>query len=89
MEHALFVFACIILWTRQNMLATAEHIPNGTNLMRLQVAGNAHQFRQNLQNRGIQIGPSRANNHFLIAINETWNRQTPNDLVQAFVSSLV
>ena len=68
---------------------TAEHIPNGTNLMRLQVAGNAHQFRQNLQNRGIQIGPPRANNHFLIAINETWNRQTPNDLVQAFVSSLV
>ena len=73
--------------SRHEAFAAAQ-IPNGTNLMRLHVAGNVHRFRQNLQNRGIQIGPPRANNQFLIAINETWNRQTPTDLVRAFVSSL-
>ena len=79
-----------------------ERIPAGTNLFRLRVAQpDAAGFRARLRRRGIHLGAPRGESgsatggsgaagraHFLVAVNETWNRTSADALAAAFREAL-
>jgi len=65
-----------------------ERIPSGTNLFRLRVRGiDAAAFRERLAAQGVLLS-SPNQNAFLVGVNETLNRRTSSDLVDAFVHAL-
>jgi threonine aldolase len=64
-------------------------IPNGTNLFTLRVAGVAPDAcRQRLATQGVLIGPGSASGSFLVAVNETWNRRSSGQLIQAMTAAV-
>jgi hypothetical protein len=62
-----------------------ERIPSGTNLFRLQVRStDPVAFQKRLAAKGVMLSaPQRG--AFLVGVNETLNRTTPAELVDAFV----
>jgi threonine aldolase len=67
-----------------------ERIPNGTNLTRLTLTRHdPATFRRSLGDRGVLLPAAGTSGGFTLAVNETWNRRSPADLVQAFEQSLV
>ena len=75
---------------------TIERIPGGTNIFRLRVShADPAGFRARLASRGVDLGapsrngvPRRDGAVFLLTVNETWNRTTPDALADAFVGAL-
>ena len=75
---------------------TIERIPAGTNIFRLRVShADPAGFRARLARRGVDLGapsrdgvPRRDGAEFLLTVNETWNRTTPDALADAFVGAL-
>jgi len=62
-----------------------ERIPSGTNLFRLRVHGmDAEDLRKRLATRGVVL-PAPQGETFLIGVNETMNRTTAPELLDAFV----
>ncbi len=65
-----------------------ERVPNGTNLVRLSVTGvEPAAFRARLLARGVLL-PASPSGAYTVAVNETWNRTTAGELVQAFEQAL-
>ena len=63
---------------------TVERIPSGTNLFRLRVRGtDPTVFRKRLAERGVLLSPPQGD-AFLVGVNETLNRTTAPELVDAF-----
>jgi threonine aldolase len=61
-----------------------ERIPSGTNLFRLRVRGtDPTVFRKRLAERGVLLSPPQGDT-FLLGVNETLNRTTAPELVDAF-----
>ncbi|HEV8210927.1 MAG TPA: aminotransferase class I/II-fold pyridoxal phosphate-dependent enzyme [Vicinamibacterales bacterium] len=61
-----------------------ERIPSGTNLFRLRVRGtDPTVFRKRLAERGVLLSPPQGDT-FLVGVNETLNRTTAPELVDAF-----
>lgn len=61
-----------------------ERIPSGTNLFRLRVRGtDPAAFRRKLAERGVLLSPPQGDT-FLVGVNETLNRTTAPELVDAF-----
>jgi threonine aldolase len=61
-----------------------ERIPSGTNLFRLRVRGtDPTVFRKRLAERGVLLSPPQGD-AFLVGVNETLNRTTAPELVDAF-----
>lgn len=68
---------------------SVERMAGGTNLFRLGVdSPDAEAFRQRLRERQVDLGSVRADGRFMIGVNETWNRATPDDLARRFRSVL-
>ena len=68
---------------------TVERVPRGTNLFRLRVhAADVARFRRRLEEREILLGAPRPDGRILVGVNETWNRQSATDLVDAFIAAL-
>ena len=70
---------------------TVSRIPAGTNLFRLRVAHpDAAGYRAQLRRRGIHLGVGRDSGgaHFLVGVNETWNRASAGTLAEAFIEAL-
>lgn len=68
---------------------TVERIPSGTNIFTLRVSHpDLRAFRSRLAERGVQIGPPRGGDRFLLTVNETWNRATADTLADAFVEAV-
>ena len=70
---------------------TVSRIPAGTNLFRLRVAHpDAAGYRAQLRRRGIHLGVGRDSGgaHFLVGVNETWNRASADTLAEAFIEAL-
>jgi len=60
-----------------------ERIPSGTNLFRLRLRGaDPATFRKQLAERGVLLSPPQGNT-FLVGVNETLNRTTAPDLIDA------
>jgi threonine aldolase len=56
-------------------------IPNGTNIFSLRVKGiDAQAFQRRVADVGFILGAPR-NDRFLVQVNETWVRATPQDIV--------
>ena len=67
---------------------TVERIPSGTNLFRLRGRGiGADGFRKRLAARGVML-PAPQGETFLIGVNETMNRTTAPELLDAFAQAL-
>ncbi len=69
---------------------TIERIPAGTNIFRLRVSHpDPAGVRARLASRGVDLGAPRPDGAgFLLTVNETWNRTTPDALADAFVAAL-
>ena len=68
---------------------SAARMPAPTNLFWLRVAApDLTAFRTRLRDRGIDLGGSRPDGSFLVAVNETWTRSTVGDLVERFVAAV-
>ena len=68
---------------------SAARMPAPTNLFWLRVAApDLTAFRTRLRDRGIDLGGSRPDGSFLVAVNETWTRSTAGDLVERFVAAV-
>ncbi|MDE2881265.1 MAG: beta-eliminating lyase-related protein [Acidobacteriota bacterium] len=68
---------------------SVERMAGGTNLFRLRVdSPDAEAFRQRLREQQVDLGSVRADGRFMIGVNETWNRATPDDLARRFRSAL-
>ena len=66
-----------------------ERIPNGTNLVRLRVrTSDPEGFRSRLRDREVDLGAPRGDGGFLLGVNETWNRASPEDLAARFDAAL-
>ena len=66
-----------------------ERTPRGTNLFRLRVAtGEPDRFRARLREVEVDLGGPRSDGSFLLGVNETWNRATPDDLASRFQAAL-
>ena len=66
-----------------------ERMAGGTNLFRLRVdSADPEAFRGRLREREVDLGSVRADGGFLIGVNETWNRATPDELARRFRSAL-
>jgi threonine aldolase len=65
-----------------------ERIPSGTNLFRVRTpAGDPAAFRQRLAAKGVMLSAPDGG-AFLVGVNETLNRTTPDALTEAFVRAL-
>ncbi|HEY6613413.1 MAG TPA: hypothetical protein VIZ32_02810, partial [Vicinamibacterales bacterium] len=65
------------------------HIPNGTNIFRLEVPGSPPDaFRAALMKRGVELLMPNATGRFTLVVNETVLRRRPADLLEAFVAAL-
>jgi len=65
------------------------HIPNGTNIFRLEVPGSPPDaFRAALMKRGVELLMPTATGRFTLVVNETLLRRGPADLLDAFVAAL-
>jgi threonine aldolase len=63
---------------------TAEPIPNGTNVTRLELKrGDPEEFRRRLGAKGIHLPPAR-DRWFTLGVNESWGRTTGAELARAF-----
>tara|TARA_B100000029_G_scaffold448151_1_gene470444 strand:+ start:1201 stop:2232 length:1032 start_codon:yes stop_codon:yes gene_type:complete len=66
-----------------------ERINNGTNLLRLRIAGtDPLRFRTRLERAGVVVGRPRGTGQFLVSVNETWNRRPADELAAIFVEAL-
>ena len=66
-----------------------ERVPNGTNLFRLRVeALDLAAFRRRVRDEGVDLGAPRSDDSFLVGVNETWNRTTPDVLADHLVRAL-
>lgn len=65
-----------------------ERIPDGTNLARLTLKGDAAAFRARLREAGIQMPAASPQGQVTLGVNETWNRRTSADLLKAFEQAL-
>ena len=66
-----------------------ERLTGGTNLFRLRLDGpDPEAFRRRLREREVDLGSVRTDGGFLVGVNETWNRATPDDLADRFRSAL-
>jgi threonine aldolase len=73
---------------RQHDAFAVERIPSGTNLFRLQVRGaDPVVFQKRLAARGVML-PAPQRGGFLVGVNETLNRTTPEELAHKFVRAL-
>ncbi|MEX2273827.1 MAG: hypothetical protein WD690_20345, partial [Vicinamibacterales bacterium] len=67
-----------------------ERVPNGTNLTRVTFKGvNAADVARRLGERGIAMSAPARPATITFGVNETWNRMTAADLIDAFEKSLV
>ena len=65
-------------------------VTNGTNLTRVTVTDtDIERFRAKLAKKDILIGRANEQGRFTLSVNETWNRTSPRNLMQAFSESLV
>ena len=68
---------------------TIERIPNGTNLTRIRFnAVDAAQVAKKLGERGVAMSAPPGPATVTLAVNETWNRMTATDLIDAFEKAL-
>lgn len=67
---------------------TIERIPDGTNLTRLALKGDAAAFRTRLREAGIQMPAASPQGQVTLGVNETWNRRTGPELLKAFEQAL-
>ena len=68
---------------------TVERIPNGTNLARITVkAADPALVARRLADRGVLLPAAASGGVITLGVNETWNRTTAPDLVQAFEQAL-
>ena len=68
---------------------TVERIPNGTNLARVTVkAVDPALLARRLAARGVLLPAAASGGVITLGVNETWNRTTAADLVQAFGQAL-
>lgn len=66
-----------------------ERMAGGTNLFRLRVdSADPEAFRGRLREQQVDLGGVRPDGGFLIGVNETWNRATPDELARRFRSAL-
>ena len=64
-------------------------VTNGTNLTRVTVTdADIDRFRAKLAEKGILIGQASEQGRFTLSVNETWNRISSRNLIQAFSDSL-
>ena len=68
---------------------SVDRMAGGTNLFRLRVDGaDPEAFRRRLREREVDLGGVRPDGGFLIGVNETWNRATPDELARRFRAAL-
>ncbi len=68
---------------------TVERVAAGTNLFRLRArTSDMGRFRRRLEERGILLGAPRPDGRILVGVNETWNRQSADALVEAFTAAM-
>ncbi len=65
-----------------------ERIPNGTNLTRLTLHGDAATARARLRDAGIRMPAPSAQGQVTLGVNETWTRRTGAELLTAFEQAL-
>ncbi|MCS7024665.1 MAG: beta-eliminating lyase-related protein [Bryobacteraceae bacterium] len=66
-----------------------KRVAQGSNRFYLRVRGvNAQIFQHRLESAGVTAPPPGEEEWFLLAVNETWNRQTPEQIVAAFRRAL-
>lgn len=66
-----------------------ERIPRGTNLFRFRVRGvNAAIYQQRLESAGVSTRAPESGEWYTLAVNETWNRVPPDQIVTAFRNAL-
>ena len=75
---------------RRHDAFTVKRIASGTNIFRLGVSHpDLRIFRKKLGDRGVDLGAPRPDGSgFLLAVNETWNRTTAEELADTFVGAL-
>ena len=63
-------------------------MPNGTNLFMLAAKGvKPEEFQQRALEAGVTLA-APAKDHFAVAVNESWNRVPPQEIVGRFVKAL-
>lgn len=67
---------------------TVERIPNGTNLTRLTLRADPAVVVRRLGDAGIQMPTPSANGTVTLGVNETWNRRSEAEMLQAFAQAL-
>ena len=68
---------------------SVERMAGGTNLFRLQVdSADPEAFRRRLREQDVDLGGVRPGGGFMIGVNETWNRTTPDELARRFRAAL-
>jgi threonine aldolase len=66
-----------------------ERIPQGTNLFRFRVRGvNAAIYQQRLESAGVSARAPESGEWYTLAVNETWNRMPPEEILSAFRKAL-
>ncbi|MBL8230693.1 MAG: hypothetical protein JNL98_19530 [Bryobacterales bacterium] len=66
-----------------------ERIPQGTNLFRFRVRGvNAAIYQQRLESAGVSTRAPESGEWYTLAVNETWNRLPPDQIVTVFRNAL-
>jgi threonine aldolase len=66
-----------------------ERIPQGTNLFRFRVRGvNAAIYQQRLESAGVSARAPESGEWYTLAVNETWNRMSPEEILSAFRKAL-
>ena len=69
-------------------MVSVERIPNGTNLTRLTLRGDATAVRTRLRDAGVQMPAPSPQGQVTLGVNETWNRRPAAELLKAFEQAL-
>jgi threonine aldolase len=85
-RQAVGVSEAVIRNLAQHDAFTIARIPSGTHQFHIRVRGDAASFRKRMAERGILLSAPRGD-RFLVGVNETLNRMTAPELIDAFVRS--
>jgi threonine aldolase len=87
-SQAVKVSEKVIAWLQADNRLQVTRIPNGTNIFALRVQQvDPRKFQERLRGGGIVV-PDPQNERFLLSVNETWNRATPQEILDRLQQAL-
>jgi threonine aldolase len=89
-QKAVAVAETLLTQFEQHPRFRVERIPHGTNIVKLHVRDvDGAKYQAALRNRGVYLGNPRPNSgEFMLTINESLNRHSPDELAKVFIESL-